>query len=142
MNKDEEVVIPVVEEELDAEARPVPTGGVRVDKHVEQRIRKIEAALVHEEVEVRRVPVNRVVTEVPAVRKKGDTIIVPVVEEELVVTKRLVLREEVHLIKHRAKERFVKEVALDRERAEVSRLDAQGRVVTTGRGAPARRRAS
>jgi hypothetical protein len=59
------------------------------------------------------------------------------VEEEMVVTKRLVLKEEIHLIKRRGKERVVKEVALDRERAEVHRLDAEGRV--TGRRVQGRR---
>jgi len=131
----DEVVIPVVEEEVVAGARPVKTGAVRVDKHVETRIRKIETPLLHEEVEIRRVPVNRVVNEVPPVRKKGDVIIVPVVEEELVVTKRLILKEEVHLLKRRTKDRYIKEVPLDRERAEVHRLDAEGRVVD----APSRR---
>src|SRR5689334_21461416 len=95
----EEIVIPVVEEEVVAGAKPVKTGSVRVDKHVEQRVRRIQAPLVHEEVEVKRVPVNRVVEQVPTVRRKGAVIIVPVVEEELVVTKRLVLKEEIHLIK-------------------------------------------
>jgi stress response protein YsnF len=65
----------------------------------------------------------------PPVRKKGGTVIVPVVEEELIVTKRLVLKEEIHLIKHSTKDRLVKEVELERERAEVRRLDAHGRVV-------------
>ena len=124
-----DIVIPVVEEEVVAGARPVKTGAVRVDKHVDQRIRRIQMPLLHEEVEVRRVPVNRVVSDAPSVRKKGEVIIVPVVEEELVITKRLVLKEEIHLITRRTRDRFVKDVTLDRERAEVHRLDAQGRVL-------------
>jgi len=125
----DEVVIPVIEEEIAAGVKAVKTGAVRVDKHVEKRIRKLQTPLLHEDVEVRRVPVNREVNEAPRVRKKGDTVIVPVVEEELVVTKRLVLKEEIHLIKRLTKDRFVKEVELNRERAEVHRLDAEGRVV-------------
>jgi len=70
-----------------------------------------------------------VVTEPPKVRRKGDTVIVPVVEEELVVTKRLVLKEEIHLMKRRTKEQLVKTVELDRERAVVRRLDREGRVI-------------
>lgn len=132
----EDVVIPVIEEEVAAGTRAVKTGSVRVDKHVEKRIRKIGAPLLHEDVEVRHVPVNRVVTEEPKVRKKGDTVIVPVVEEEIIVTKRLVLKEEIHLVKRRTKDRFVKEVELNRERAVVRRLDADGRVID----APRRRR--
>src|SRR3954470_22218552 len=91
---EEQVVIPVIEEDVVAGARPVKTGSVRVDKHVEKRIRRVEAPLLHEDVEVRHVPINKVVSEAPSVRRHGDTIIVPVVEEELVITKRLVLKEE------------------------------------------------
>jgi uncharacterized protein (TIGR02271 family) len=122
-------IIPVVEEELVADISPVKTGSVRVQKHIEQRVREIDMPLLREDVEVRRVPINKVVEQEPAVRKSGDTIIVPVVEEELVITKRLVLKEELHLIKHRTKERTTREVTLERERAEVQRLDAQGRIV-------------
>lgn len=136
----EDTVLPVIEEDVVAGARRVKTGSVRVDKHVEKRIRKVETPLVHEEVEVRRVPVNRVVSEAPGIRKKGNTVIVPVVEEELVVTKRLVVKEEIHLIRHRGKDRAIKEVELNRESAEVRRLDAEGRVVDAGPESVARSR--
>jgi len=125
----DDVVIPVIEEDVVAGTRRVKTGSVRVDKHVEKRKRRIHAPLVHDDVEVRHVPINRVVNEAPAVRRKGSTVIVPVVEEEIVVTKRLVLKEEIHLIKRRTKDRTVKEVEVNRERAEVHRLDAEGRVI-------------
>jgi uncharacterized protein (TIGR02271 family) len=125
----DDVVIPVIEEEVVAGARAVKTGSVRIDKHVEKRLRKVHTPLLHEDVEIRRVPVNRVVREPPKVRRNGDTVIVPVVEEELVVTKRLVLKEEIHLIKRRSREQFEKTVELDRERAVVRRLDREGRVI-------------
>src|SRR4051812_34320856 len=106
----EETIIPVIEEEVVAGSVPVKTGSVRVDKHVERRIRKVETPLLHEEVEVRRIPVNRVVTEAPVARRKGDVTIIPVVEEQLVITKKLVLKEEIHLIKHRTRDRSIQEV--------------------------------
>jgi uncharacterized protein (TIGR02271 family) len=118
---EEEIVIPVIEEELATGTRAVETGSVRVEKEVEKRVRQVSAPLVREEVEVRRVPVNRVVEEAPKTRRHGDTVIVPVVEEELVVTKRLVLKEEIHLVKRRTKERVVKEVEVGRERVKVER---------------------
>jgi uncharacterized protein (TIGR02271 family) len=137
----DELVVPVVEEEVVAGTKRVKTGSVRVDKHVDKQVRKFEAPVLHDDVEVRRVPVNRVIKEIPPIRTKGRVVIVPVVEEELVVTKRLVLKEEVHLIQRRSKERVVKEVEVNRERAEVRRLDAEGRVIdpepenpTPGRG--------
>jgi len=129
-----EAVIPVVEEELVADTRAVKTGSVRVQKHVEKSVYDVELPVLHENVDVKRVPINRVVKEAPATRKSGDTIIVPVVEEELVVTKRLVLKEEIHIVRHRTRERATQEVTLERERAEVQRLDAQGRVIQSSSG--------
>ena len=140
-DESEEVVVPVIEEEIAAGVKAVKTGSVRVDKHVEKRVRKVEGPLLHEDVEVRHVPVNRVVTEPPPVRRKGDTVIVPVLEEELVITKRLILKEEIHLITHRTKDRSIQEVELNRESAEVRRLDAEGRIIdSTQRQGPVRRR--
>jgi len=137
----EEIVVPVVEEEIDATTRAVKTGSVRVDKHVEKRIRRVEAPLIHENVEIRRVPVNKEVTTAPKSRRMGDTLVIPVVEEELVITKRLVLKEEIHLITHRTKDRSVQEVELNRESAEIRRLDADGRIIDTpARPTPVRRR--
>ena len=118
----DEVVVPVIEEELATGTRQVTTGAVRVEKRVEKRVRRVTAPALHEEVEIKRVPVNRVVAEAPKSRRRGNTVIVPVVEEELVVTKRLVLKEEIHLIKRRMKDRVVKEVELGRERATVRRV--------------------
>ncbi len=131
----EELVIPLMEEQLVAGTQEVKTGAVRVEKHVEQRVRRVDMPLVQEEVEVRRVAINRVVEEPPKVRRKGGTIIVPVVEEQMVVTKRLVLKEEIHLMKRRSRNRVVKDVTLERERAEVRRVDAEGREVPIRRKA-------
>lgn len=125
----DDVVIPVVEEEVTAGVKSVKTGSIRVDKHIDKSIRRIEMPLVEEEVEVRRVTVNRVITEAPPVRRKGDVTIIPVVEEEVVITKRLILKEEVHLIRRKRKTSFIKDVELERERAEVHKLDAAGRDV-------------
>src|SRR5947209_13834403 len=89
----EERIVPVIEAELVAGTPPVKTGSVRVEKHVERRIRRIDLPLLKEAVEVKRVPVNRVVEQPPAIRRSGDTIIVPVVEEQVTITRRLVLKE-------------------------------------------------
>ena len=123
----DEVVIPVIEEELVAGRRQVKTGSVRVDKHVEKRIRRVEAPLLQENVEIRRVPVNRVIDEEPPIRHHGNAVVVPIVEEELVITKRLVLKEEIYLTKRRIKDRVVKDVQLNLERAEIRRFGAEGR---------------
>jgi uncharacterized protein (TIGR02271 family) len=48
-------------------------------------------------VEVERVPVNKAVSQLPSVRLEGSTTIIPVVEEVVVVEKRLILVEEIHV---------------------------------------------
>jgi len=125
----DERVVPVVEEQLVMDTRPVKTGSVRVEKHVEKRIRRIDLPLLRETVEIKRVPVNRVVDAPPAVRRSGDTIVVPVVEEQVTVTRRLVLKEEIHVTRKRTREQITRDIPVERERAVVRRLDAKGRVV-------------
>jgi len=128
---EEPKVIPVLEEELVTGRREVKTGSVRVQKRVDQQVKRVESALLHDDVEVRRVAVNKVVAEAPKIRQEGETIIVPVMQEELVITKRLVLKEELHVVHRRTKERVSQDITLERERAIVERLDAQGRVITS-----------
>ncbi len=50
---------------------------------------------------IERVPVNRIVAESPSQRQEGDTLVLPVVEEVIVVEKRLMLREEIRITPHR-----------------------------------------
>lgn len=51
---------------------------------------------------VQHVPVDRIIEQPPEPRQEGDTMIYPVVEEVLVVEKRFLLREEIHVSRERA----------------------------------------
>ncbi len=90
-------VIPVIQETVRIEKRLVETGRVVVHKTVTERDETVEAMLARQDLSVERIPVGRVVTEAPASRQEGDTLIVPVLEEVLVVEKRLMLKEELHI---------------------------------------------
>ncbi len=57
-------------------------------------------------------------------RQEGDLLIVPVVEEVLVVEKRLVLKEELHIRRRVETESVEVPVELRRQRAEVERVPA------------------
>ena len=94
---DNRAVIPVLEEQIHVEKRRVETGRVRVVKRVNEREEEIDIPLIHEEVQVERVPIGKFVDEAPAIRREGATLIMPVMEEVLVVEKRLRVREEVHI---------------------------------------------
>ncbi|KYF75130.1 hypothetical protein BE11_39660 [Sorangium cellulosum] len=100
----DELVVPVVAQELEVKKRTVESGRVRVTKEVRERVEEVEEPLARERVFVERVAIDRVVTEPPATRQEGDTLIVPVVEEVLVVEKRLVLKEELRITRVRSVE--------------------------------------
>jgi uncharacterized protein (TIGR02271 family) len=127
----EETVVPVIEEELVTGTRAVKSGSVRVRKEVEHLQKEVEMPLTRDVTKVSRIPINREIESIPEPREEGDTLIIPVVEEEIVVRKRLVLKEEIHIRRSRVKERVTKTVTLDREHAVVERLDEAGNVVQT-----------
>lgn len=122
---DAQRTLPLFEERATVDVRKVDRGGIRVTTRVLTHEDNVVRALTRETVDVVRVPVGREVDAVPPVREEADgTIVVPVVEERLVVETRLVLREEVHLRRRRETETVAVPVALRREEAEVERLPA------------------
>jgi len=66
---------------------------------------KIEETLLHDEVVVERVAVDAIVslTEAPSPRHVGDTLIVPILEEILVVERRLRVKEEIRITRKKEK---------------------------------------
>lgn len=92
-----EVVLPVMAERLQVSKRLQDTGGVRVTTQVRERAEEIEVPLRREEIDVQRLPVGRYIDEPAQTRFEGDTLIVPVMEEVLVVEKRLLLKEELYV---------------------------------------------
>lgn len=125
-------VIPVVEERVVVDRRSVETGRVLVRRHVEEERVIIERPVRETSVEVDRREINEFIEAVPAVRTEKDTegnevVIIPVVEEVLVVQKRLMLKEEVRLTR-RGSERLQRKVeTVHRQDVEVSREEAPPR---------------
>ena len=116
-------VIPVVEEILDVRQRRVETGRVRITKTVHEREEEVTAPRVREEVTIERVTLNRMVDAPVSMRQEGDTFIIPLLEEVVVVEKRLMVKEELRITKRRIEERASQQVTLRREEVVVERLD-------------------
>ena len=124
---DEELlVIPVVEEELRVGKQSVERGRVRITKTISEREEIIDEPLQMEEPVVERVPINRHVEVAPPVRYEGDVMIVPLVEEVIVVERRLMLREELRISKRRVETHQPQRVVLRREEAIVERITPDG----------------
>ena len=117
--------IELKEEELEVSKREIERGRVIVRTRIEDREELAEASLLQQEVEVERVPRGIVVETMPEVREEDGVLIVPVVEERLVVTTELVLKEERRITKKSRTEIVREPVRLRAERVEIERL--QGR---------------
>ena len=119
---DGSVTVPLMEETLRVTKREVVTGGVRLVKRVTEREETVDEPLLRADVQVERVPINRVVTEAPAPRQEGDTLVVPILEEVLVVEKRLMLKEEVRITRTQTEVRRPQEVTLRTEEAVIEEI--------------------
>ena len=97
----EEQVLPLVEETLSTQRRTVETGTVRVRTVLQQREELARAEIYRHAVSVEHVPINREIDAIPEPWEDGDVLVIPVVEEVLVVEKRLMLREEVRVRRER-----------------------------------------
>jgi uncharacterized protein (TIGR02271 family) len=120
---DKVLVVPVIAEELEVQKRVVETGKVRITKVAQEREVVVDEPLFGEEVEVERVPIQRVVEGPIPVRYEDDTVIVSILEEVLVVEKRLLLKEEFHIRKRRVETHQPQQVTLRHEEARIERLN-------------------
>jgi uncharacterized protein (TIGR02271 family) len=118
--------VPLAEEQLRVGKRELTTGTVQVRTEVDTIEALAQASLDRETVEVTRVPVDRLVDEIPEIRTEDGVTIVPVVEEEAVVVKRLRLKEELHIRRLVETREVAIPVELRRHRASVQRLPADG----------------
>jgi uncharacterized protein (TIGR02271 family) len=119
------VVIPVIREELQVSKEHIETGKIRLTKTVHQEQITVDETILSEQVDVQRVPVNRYVDTLPTVRQEDGKTIIPLVEEVLVVEKRLLLREEIHIHVHKENKPVSQEVTLKREDVTIERMDNQ-----------------
>jgi len=122
VHQDKSRVMPVLMEELEVQKRPVETGKVRMTKVVHERETIVDEPLWHDNVAVTRVPMQRVVDGPVPVREEHGTTIISVVEEVLVVEKRWMLREEIHIRKQRIETHQPQRITLRSEEVQVERV--------------------
>jgi uncharacterized protein (TIGR02271 family) len=121
---EEAAVLPVVDEQASITKRQTNAGQVQVDLSTETVERDLEADLAFEEIEIERIPCERLIDSVPEIHTEGDTTIIPVVEERAVVHRQLVLVEEVRLTRKRRERTVTLPVQLRQQRAHVRRNES------------------
>lgn len=113
--------LPIGEERVSIDKEVRERERVRVRTEVATHIELVTADLHSEDVIVDRVPIDQEIDELPELRHEGNVLIVPVVEEQLVVTKRLVLKEELHITRRVRTEQVHRAVSVRRLKPIVER---------------------
>ena len=123
LEDEDELRVQRSEEELRAGTREREAGAMKVRKRVRTDREQIEVPTKHEEVTVERVPVEGEATEAQI---GEDEVTVPVVEEEVVVDKRAVAKEEIRLRKDVVEDTEVVEEDVRREEIDVEDSTERG----------------
>jgi len=120
--------LPITQEELHVGKRVVETGkGVRLRKTVSEEALTVDEDLIRQDLVVERVVIDRLLDSdiAPQQRYEGDTLVVPVLEEVLIVEKRLRLKEEIRITVKPDISRSSQRVVLRSEHLHVENIDEQ-----------------
>jgi uncharacterized protein (TIGR02271 family) len=119
----EETHFPLYAEDLTVSKRQIPGDVVQVGTITRENECFVDETLNHKRVQIDRIPVGRQVDAVPPVRQEGDTTILSVVEEIVVVERRLILKEEIHIRRLHVSERHQEAVILRKQEAVITRIE-------------------
>ena len=117
--------MPLIHEALSVGRRSVETGqGIRVHKSVSEETWRVDDTVLRQQLDIEHVPMNVWVDgELPVQRHEGATLVIPGLEEVLVVQKRVRLKEEIRITAHTRGEPVSSTVVLRTEQAQVERFD-------------------
>ena len=116
------IIIPVIQEQIVIDKQVIETGKVRVRKTVSEETASLNIPLIQENYDVQRVPAQEVFDKPPGIRYEGDTIVVPVMREIVIVEKKYELIEEVRLTKRTTAVPHIQEITLLKEHVQVERV--------------------
>jgi uncharacterized protein (TIGR02271 family) len=119
-----ETTIPVAEEKVQVNKRTTQTGAIRIRKVIQEREEVVDEPLLQQKVNIERVQVNRFVEKPVAIRQHNETTIIPVMEEIVVVEKRLLLKEELHITTVTETVRKPQKVSLRNEEVKVEPVES------------------
>ena len=123
--EEQSLVVPLVEEQLTVAKRTLTTGIVRLHHSMQEYQQALNETLAVRTIDVERVVLNQVVDTVPEIREEGDTTIYPITEERLLLTKELVLKEELRVTKRVTSTPDTQVVTLRKEHIRVERIPSE-----------------
>jgi uncharacterized protein (TIGR02271 family) len=123
--EDKTLTVPVIEEEIIVEKTEVSDSHVEVRTWTELEKGTLDFDLVREDVEIERIRLDQVVAAPPTIRTEGETTIVPILEERIVMTKQLVLVEEVRMTRRCNVQTHSVTTELRKQRVSIERKEAE-----------------
>lgn len=93
--------IPVIKEKVAIDKRSIDTAKVRIKKNISERNVQLDVTEEQNNVHIERVPVDQIVDVEPKTRQEGDTLIIPVLREEMVIEKKTILVEEIRVTRNK-----------------------------------------
>lgn len=130
---EDEIRVQRIEEELRAGTREREAGATRVRKRVRTERERLAVPKKREEVRVEKVPVEGM-EEAPEDEIGEDEVRIPIVEEEVVVEKRPVVKEEMRIRKKVVEDEEVVEEDVRKEEVEIDDQTERGQGLGDGRG--------
>lgn len=118
-------ILPIVQEEASISKRVVETGRVTLHTVVDSREETLNETLSRTDVDVARIAIGRFVETPPSIEERDGVTVVPIIEERLVVEKRLFLVEEIHLARRTTLEPVSQTITLRSTRAVIERENLQ-----------------
>jgi len=127
-SRDQDVNVPVREEELTVDKQRGEVGRAAVHKDVVEEQQSVNIPVTHERVEVERVPVDKDLPDegVSAQNWQDKDIVMPVMGEEVVTEKRPRVKEEIRIHKEPVTETKRVSDTVRKERVNVEGVDEQG----------------
>jgi uncharacterized protein (TIGR02271 family) len=118
---DVENVVRLHEEALDVSRETLTTGRVRVETVTSTRDEFVNEMVTTHEAQVERVPIGKFIDAAPPIHEDGDVTVIPLIEEVLVIERRLFLREEIRIRRFATTKLHQETVALRRQEAVIQR---------------------
>jgi stress response protein YsnF len=125
----ERVVLPLQTEAVTTSRNQIAGSVVRVATVTREHEHFVDEELSHEHVEIERVPIGHQVDAIPPVRVEGSTTVLPVMEEVVVIERRLILKEEIRVTRVRSTEHHRERVVLRKQDAVITRTEAGAEAV-------------
>jgi uncharacterized protein (TIGR02271 family) len=127
--------LPIYEEQLRVDKQGHEIGEIVIRKVIEEVPTQAEVDAIHEELDVEHVSVDEVVTQRREPWREGNVLVVPVYEEQMIVVRQLVMREQLRITLNQVTEKHVLADTLKREHVTVEDPDQTGRVHVNQRSA-------